>query len=237
MVWDLAAGIPVPCAKLFWFQQDSTKSGGLRMINARSHPSGSVVCGSRQRGERSWGDTAVLKSVFQVTVLSGQQKSYNVNGAKADLVAGHEYLSSVFLLWTSFCILTELSLHTFSEDLLGKNPKCALFCSTLGNEPKCRSEETFVSPSYWSFLPDLPCCTGPSPFLLGCGHPRHCPEIYFGAALWALVLLRAALEYLQLIISWRLWMVLDPWLVSQTLVLDPGADWWPRLPFPILLSL
>lgn len=32
----------------------------------------------------------------------------------------------------------------------------------------------------------------------------------FGAAIWALVLLAAALEHLQLIISWRLWMVLDP---------------------------
>lgn len=72
--------------------------GGLRMINPRLHPSGSMVFGTRQRGDRSWGDTAVLESVFQVTVLSGQQKSHNVNGAKADLVVVNEYLSSVFFI-------------------------------------------------------------------------------------------------------------------------------------------
>lgn len=71
--------------------------GGLRMINPRLHPSRSMVFGTRQRGDRSWGDTVVLESMFQVTVLSGQRKSHNVNGAKADLMAVHEYLSSVFL--------------------------------------------------------------------------------------------------------------------------------------------
>lgn len=57
-----------------------------------------MVFGTRQRGDKSWGDPAVLESVFQVTVSSGQQKSHNVNSAKADLVAVHEYLSSIFLL-------------------------------------------------------------------------------------------------------------------------------------------
>lgn len=57
-----------------------------------------MVFGTRQREDKSWGDPAVLESVFQVTVSSGQQKSHNVNSAKADLVAVHEYLSSIFLL-------------------------------------------------------------------------------------------------------------------------------------------
>lgn len=102
-----------------------------------------------------------LECVFQVTVLSGQQKSHNVNGAKADLVVVHEYLSSIFFIIN--VIPTESLLLTFFEELLGKNPKCALFCSSLGNDPKCRSEETFVSPSSWNFLPDHLCCTGSSP--------------------------------------------------------------------------
>lgn len=149
------------------------------------------------------------------------------------------WLFVLCLFTINFILHSDSSLHTFFEDLLDKTPKCALFSSTPGNEPRHRSEEAFVSPS-WSFLPDHLCCTGFPPnwgkgwksrFQLSSGDPRPCPQTCFEAAVWSVVLLAAAHAFLQLIIVWRVWMVLDPWAVAHTLVLDPGANWWAWLPF------
>lgn len=214
------------------------------MISARLHPSGSVAFGTRQGGDRSWGDTAVLESVFQVTVLSCQQKSCIVNGAKAHVMVVHEYLSSVFLLSTSFCILTDGSLHIFFEDLLGKTPKVFCFVVHQTMRQHVGLRKLFCHPLLGAAFQEIICVVLDSLRTEGRGRKalpaeQWWPQTSSWDVFWGYWLGCGATCIITCIslTSHQLEGVDGAWPVAHTLVLDLGANRWARLPFPSPLSL
>lgn len=204
-----------------------------------------------KRRQKSWGDTAVLESVFQVTVPSGQQKSCIVNGAKAHVMVvqstlyGRAWIFILclfiinFILHSDRCVLAHLLWRPTRQ-----NPQSLLFCSTPDNESKRRSEEALLSPSSWSCLPgDHLCCTAFSPNWGKGGKAlpaeQWWPQMLSWNVCWGYWLGcgAACISTCISLTSHQLKGVDGAWPVAHTLLLDLGANWWARLPFPPPFSL